>query len=235
MHIHEILGSLLSIGRKNAYTDISDKPELQPHIAIVQLLDKYRDEIAPYAQNLTSEDRIALTKAIAILEHQVGGRGSVTHVRTLLPLVDDPDRLVFDWILRNTDSYAYWAHGAKSIEDLDSIRTRNSESATNRTAEKSERLKLELQQQQEYRERNTRNATQSLYNAVRRGDIKALQALIAKGADVRHPVPGGMTLLEYAESQGNTAIIELLQGEQNTIARINDPQGTTGDETARRN
>lgn len=213
MRTERILGLLLSLGRKETYADIALEPELQPHMAIIQLLDKFRDDIAPYAHNLSSEDRIALTKALAVLEHQVGGRGSVTHVRCLLPLVDDPDRLLFDWILRNTDSYAYWSHGAKSIEEYDSIRTRNAESAARGSAEKSERLKLELQQQKENRERNIQNATQRLYNAVRRGDIKALQALIAKGADVSLPTSAGMTLLEYAESQGKKAIVELLQSE----------------------
>jgi hypothetical protein len=218
VHTERILGLLLSLGRKEAYADISHEPELQPHMAVIQLLDKFRDQIAPYAHNLGSEDRIALTKAMAVLEHQVGGRGSVTHLRCLLPLVDDPDRLVFDWILRNTDSYAYWSHGTKSIEEFDS----NRESAAKRSAEKSELLTLELQQQKKNREQTVQDANQRLYNAVRRGDIKALQALIAKGANVSLPTPDGMTLLEYAESQGNSAIVELLQSQLKAVPNNTD-------------
>ena len=207
MHLQEILDRLLDAGRREAFADISCLPELCPHMAIIQLLDKHRNEIVPYAQNLDANDRAALTKSVAVLENQVGGRGSVTHVQRLLPLLSDPDRRILDWILRNTKSYSYYSHDATSIEELDFIKS----GIAKRNAEKSERLKIELKEQQENRERKTRTATENLFNAVRRGDIKAVQSLVAKGADVKTLAPNGMTLIEFAVSLSRTAIAEELQ------------------------
>jgi hypothetical protein len=123
MQLDLVLDRLLQVGRTEAFSDIAHLPEIYPNMAAVQILDRHRDEIVPYAEQLEASDRIALIKSIAILEHQVGGRGSVTHLKRLLPLASTLERSLLDWILRNTTSYWYYAHGARSIEEYDLLKT----------------------------------------------------------------------------------------------------------------
>ncbi len=199
MQIDLILDRLLQIGRTEAFVDIANLPELSPNMAVLQLLDRRRDELVPFAERLDGSDRIAFIKSVAILEHQVGGRGSVTHLRRLLPLVSDPERTLLDWILRNTTSYWYYAHGTRSVEEYDATVAQ----IVRRTAE---RVKRENERQMQDRNRIALAATAKLYNAVRRGDVKAVRALLGKGADPKSLTPEGTPLVSFAESCGHTAV-----------------------------
>lgn len=84
-------------------------------------------------------------------------------------------------------------------------------------AAKTERnIEQELQRQkrsaQIKRESEAQRATKNLVNAVRRGDVKAVKALLAKGADPRYALPpDGQSLVEYAEANGKTGIADLLR------------------------
>ncbi|GAO37340.1 hypothetical protein SCT_2761 [Sulfuricella sp. T08] len=199
MQLDLVLDRLLQVGRTEAFADIAQLPELCPNMAVVQLLDRCRDELVPYVEGLAANDRIALIKSVAVLEHQVGGRGSVTHLKRLLALVSDSERSLLDWILRNTTSYWYYAHGARSVEEYDLSKTQ----IDRRTAE---RVQRDYERQLQDRERVATAATAKLYNAVRRGDIKAVQALLSKGADAGSLTPEGASLLSFAESRGHAAV-----------------------------
>ncbi len=199
MQLDVILNRLLQIGRTEAFVDLACLPELSPNMAVVQLLDRRRDELVPFAERLDNNDRIAFIKSVAILEHQVGGRGSVTHLKRLLPLVSDPERALFDWILRNTTSYWYYAHGACSVEEYDATVAH----IVRRTAE---RLQKENERQLQDRNRIALAATANLYNAVRRGDVKAVRALLHKGANPKSLTSEGTSLVSFAESCGHVAV-----------------------------
>jgi len=54
-------------------------------------------------------------------------------------------------------------------------------------------------------------ATRNLPNAIRRGDIKAVQSLIALGADPSVASPDGTSLHDYAIALGHTHIAELIR------------------------
>lgn len=71
----------------------------------------------------------------------------------------------------------------------------------------------EKEMQRLSRERDAALATQRLYNAIRRQDIKAVSALLSRGANVMALTPNGETMLDFAKSKGNSDIIELLKQE----------------------
>ena len=216
MQLDLVLEKLLQAGRTEALADIASLRELCPSMAVVQLLDRCRDKLVAYAKRLSESDRIAFIKAIAVLEHQVGGRGSVTHLERLLPLVSDPERILLDWILRNTTSYWYYAHAARSVEEYDSLKAQ----IASRTAER-----IQRDQERQARDRarialqGPLEATRKLYNAVRRGDLKAVRALLLKGADASSLTPEGEPLVAFALRQNRHEIAATLHGSgQNEIA-----------------
>lgn len=216
MQLDLVLENLLQAGRTEAFADIARLPELCPNMAVVQLMDRCRDQLVPYAKHLSENDRIAFIKAIAVIEHQVGGRGSVTHLERLLPLVSDPERILLDWILRNTTSYWYYAHAARSVEEYDILKAQ----IASRTAER-----IQRDQERQARDRAASllsappEATRKLYNAVRRGDLKAVRALLLKGADPSSLTPEGEPLVSFALRQNRHEIATTLQGSgQNEIA-----------------
>lgn len=59
--------------------------------------------------------------------------------------------------------------------------------------------------------RRSERATLNLYNAVRRGDVKAVRALILNGADPKTRAPDGAELIELAKLIGYENIIEELE------------------------
>lgn len=156
-----------------------------------------RSEVTGFAMGLSEKDHIAFVKAVAVYEHCCGTFGSVTLLQCLLPVrltPSDTRRELLDWVLRNTDSYKYYAHGAKSLEELDLVRTRRAEM-------RKANILRDLQRQAGDKQRIAAKATRDLPNAVRRGDIKAVHALIGKGADVRGGDGDGESLVVKAELQ----------------------------------
>ena len=55
-------------------------------------------------------------------------------------------------------------------------------------------------------------ATRKLYNAVRRGDLKAVRALLLRGADASSLTPEGEPLVSFALRQNRHEIVAILQG-----------------------
>lgn len=200
-----ILQALLRIGREEAFGDLAEITSLRTHDSVLRLADEHRSAVVAFARELPPEDRIAFIKAIAMLEDSVGGLGSVSNLELLLPLAPDPERTLFDWVLRNYRSY-YYGHGARSIEEYDRNLERKAE-------HRAERAALETQRQTSAKRRIAEESTKKLFNAVRRGDVNAVRALLAKGADLRASGPDGATPLELATVKGETRMIELLTGE----------------------
>lgn len=60
--------------------------------------------------------------------------------------------------------------------------------------------------------RESEKATQDLLGAVRRGDLPAVRALLAKGASLQHYRNSGQSLLALAEANGRQALAEFLHG-----------------------
>lgn len=158
---------LVDIGLRGNFDELADFPDFQDHRSVCHLADRHRVAVVYFASWLSDNDHIAFIKSIAMLEHRVGGMGSVTLLASLLPLDSIFDRSLLEWILCNTKSYSYYVRGARSIEQF------NREKAC-RGSLTAKRVAKDMQRQLEDKKRIAEEATNKLYNAVRRGDIKAV-------------------------------------------------------------
>ena len=60
-------------------------------------------------------------------------------------------------------------------------------------------------------ERERIEATQRIAGAVGRGDLSAVRALVAKGADLKKALPEGESLVTHAEQNGRSSVAEYLR------------------------
>jgi hypothetical protein len=199
MNVEKLLRELVAIGRSGEFSKIPLVAELQDHSSVLRLADVHHDHLIAFAMSQPLADQIALVKSIAVVENQVGGFGSVTRLEYLLPLIPDPERKLLDWILRNTTSYSYYSFGARSIAEYDAACRRKAERAA-------EGIRRDEARQAQDKKRISEAATRNLYNAVRRGDLKAVRALVQQVADVNALAPDGTSLLNLARSKGYDAI-----------------------------
>jgi len=195
MNPGEILQRLVEIARSGDYSEIAQMADPANRSSARRVVMECRDDMMSFAKALPLDERVAFIKSIAMLEHYFGGLGSVTNLTWLLPLVSDAERNVLDWVLRNTKSYRYYSHGARSADELDLVRRRIADHSAERIRRDQER---QLQDKKQIAEAATRN----LHNAVRRGDIKAVRALIHKGANVKAPGSDGSAPVTLALSMG---------------------------------
>ncbi len=75
----------------------------------------------------------------------------------------------------------------------------------------SENIEAEEQRARLAKVKRAARATENLYNAVRRGDVKALKALIEKGADWREAAKSKGSLLQLAMEKGRVHVVEYLK------------------------
>jgi dTDP-4-dehydrorhamnose reductase len=199
MNVDKLLRELVAIGKSGEFSKIPLVAELQDHSSVLRLADVHHDQLIAFAMSQPLADQIALVKSIAVVENQIGGLGSVTNLERLLALVLDPERKLLDWILRNTKSYSYYSFDACSIEEYDAACRRKAERAT-------EGIRRDEARQAQDRKLISETATKNLFNAVRRGDLKAVRALVQKVADVNLLTPDGSSLVSLATSKGYDAI-----------------------------
>jgi hypothetical protein len=190
------LNELLDFGRKGRFEDALHLTGAGEHRAVTTFASR-PERVIDFLLTLVAEDRAAFIKAVAAYENTVGGVGSVTLLRHLLPFAHDPQRTLLDWILTNTRSYWFYSHGARSVSALDSIK----ESHARRV---SDNLRRERMREAEAKGRKATAATGKLFNAVRRGDLMAVRSLLATGADPTVNAPSGVTLQDYAAQIGRT-------------------------------
>jgi hypothetical protein len=116
------------------------------------------------------------------------------------------------WIIQHRIN-AYEPYGSAAYSDATSLadfyvtRSRRQERA--RRNEEAERLRSHERHLQK-RQREAVAATERLPNAVRRGDLKAVEALLQKGADWRAASDRCGGLLALARKEGRTSVEALL-------------------------
>ena len=152
---------------------------------------------------LNRSEKIALIKGLAMYEDSISGVGSVTHLQRLIGDLEEPVSDAFDWVVSNTCSYDYFAKGARSWAEYQAHREYD-RVRKERNLEK-ERVRAELG-----KARKAEKATGNLLNAVRRGDTKAVAALIEKGASTILTMESGESLHDYAKKHGYDDIVEIL-------------------------
>lgn len=154
--------------------------------------------------NLPPEKQAALTRSVAVYESSVGGIGSPSLLFLLFQIIDDPDHLVFDWVIQNTNAYDYYSKGAKSFAALNEFKAAIAMKKAARRRKEDERVANAKKVKAE-------DASAKLIKAIRRGDEKAVEALLLKGADPNVRAEDGMSATQIAEQLCQSKILTLLQ------------------------
>jgi hypothetical protein len=133
---------------------------------------RHPTEVLDYFDQLPPGDRAPFIKAFAAYEDRGRGAGSTTLLHEMLA---SADYALIDWVLRNTGSYWYYAHGAQSYAEYEAIAHARAEVTAGN-------VKRDAERQTSDQRRIAAAATAKLPNAIRRGDALAIRALLAKGA-----------------------------------------------------
>jgi len=198
-----LVEQLVAVGRTGDFRAAEGLPGAGSHAQVVRFSSSLRGDGLKVLDALTSEDLRAFVKALAVYEGTVNGLGSVTALHHVLPLVKDEDHSLVDWVLANTTSYWYYSHGARSFAEIEALKAA-------RAARRAQSEQLEHEREHLAKVRRAERATGRLFNAVRRGDVKAVQALLLQGAAPNTESPEGVPIVQYAESLGHAAIVEAL-------------------------
>jgi len=202
-----LIESLILAGRSGDLAVIQSLPGAGVHEQVLAFSESIRDGVIVELASRPETDLMAFAKALAGYEHTVGGLGSVTALQRVLPLIADKDHQVLNWILAHTRSYWYYAHGARSFAELQAI---NAAHATRR----GQNEQREAERERLAKARKAEKASQNLFNAVRRGDLKAVQGLLHQGASAQGVTPDGVPLVQYAETLNRADIAALLRQAQ---------------------
>ena len=199
-----IIESLVTAGRAENYAAVAAIPGASAHAEVLRFSDSLRRGGLAPIEELSAPDRAAFVKALAVYENTVGGLGSVTALERVLPLIQDEDHAILDWILSTTRSYWYYSNGARSYAELQEIKAVHAERRVLNEKREAERERFA-------KERKAKQASANLFNAIRRGDTKAVEALLRQGAAPQGATPDGTPLLQLAEENNLTAIAQLLR------------------------
>lgn len=170
------------------------------------LLAALRRHLQPLS-SLSTEEQDAFVRALARYEDAVGGLGSVTTLSVAFSLIADPEKRTLDWVLRNTQSYAYFSMGAKSAIEFPTL-TR--ESAIRKAERRDANAAKERARAAAAKDARAKRATRHLFAAVRRRDANAVRSLLAQGADPDALSPDGVRIKDYAQSLGDDVLVNLL-------------------------
>ena len=190
---------MLSLGLAERYDDVRKLSGAGNHSSVCRFSAEARSKLNHFFCTLDTSRKNALTKAVSVYEDSVGGLGSVTLLRGFIEKTPDHDSSLLDWILTNTKSYSYYSGAAKSAGEYDQIQA----VAESR---RKENFRKESVREDEAKQRRRAQATHNLLNAVRRGDIRAVNDLLGKGADPSISMVGDMTLIEFADANGQDEI-----------------------------
>lgn len=207
-----IFEALVDCGRRQDFVGVTAIPGAGEHVQIMRFSDSLNRRGLQQVKVLPVVDRIAFVKALAVYEHTVGGLGSVTALRRVLSLIpEESQHTVLDWILSTMRSYWYYGNGASSYAELLA-------SQEARARHRQENLAREVEREREAKARKAQRASDNLFNAIRRGDLKALEALLNKGANPQAFTPEGVTVLQFAKETGRHEAAELLSRWQGRVA-----------------
>jgi hypothetical protein len=199
----KFLKLLIEAGGTEKLSGVINLPGAGVHRHVAQNTSKLRECVDAIAQ-MSKSEQASIVKAIALYEETVGGLGSATFLNRISKIVDDPRYALFDWVVNNTTSYDHFSEGAKSLAELQAIKKR-------RAAGKIEREKVERKRQLTAKHLRAERAERNIVKAIQRGDIKAVEALLLKGANPDMLTADGVSLAQFAESVGQIEIAKQLR------------------------
>ncbi len=195
---------LAGVGEHGSLDELFETERMTSKELFLTCADRKRGLLLLYASRLSPEKRQDLVKALTRVEVGIGGCGSVSCVARLIrPPFFLVDRALFDWVLRNYPHY-YYGGGARSIDEYEMLLALQA----NRRARA---ISAETERQAVAQRRTAVQASGNLFNAVRRGDKKAVEALLERGADPSQMTSCGQSLHSYAHQNDKDEIAAMLQ------------------------
>ncbi len=205
--LNPLLPMLLELSLRGDYEAIRLLPGAGIHREVSRLCDGGLNLAVDYFYGLMPKEQVELLKAVAFFENTVGGVDSVTLLERFASLKSlrrgDCRREAYGWILENTDSYRYYSDDTKSLAGYESW-IRHIAQVTH------ENMRRDELRQSDDKKRIAESATGNLFNAVRRGDLKAVSALLKAGAAPSVCCPDGTTMIDFARGKGHLLIAALL-------------------------
>ena len=209
MQALSLVDQLVAAGLAEDFAAVALLPGAGNHAQVLRFASSLRgDGLKAVVGGMTDAQRIAFIKALAVYEDTVNGLGSVTPLCRLIPLAPGDDEATIDWVLSHTRSYDYYANGARSLAEV--LETR-----AVRAAGRAATARVEAERERAAKEKRSARASSLLYNAVRRGDLKAVQGLLAQGASADGLTPEGEDVGSYAERNGRLEIAAVLRHARN--------------------
>lgn len=208
----DLLNRLINIGARESFHELRQSLKPEEILFHKQMMIQGWQFWYPIAEKLTQNNLMALIKTLTIAESLLEGwqGGSVSTVIWLFnkyaPLSSTDKDGLADWILRHTDNYyvPFSNYGAKTLDEYHERRSKylNEKRET--------QIKEELHHQDAVK-RHAIKATKDIFPAIARGDIKAVKALIQKGADLDACNSEGLTPMQWAEKCGKEDIVNILK------------------------
>lgn len=208
----DLLNRLIDIGMRESFHELRDKLTPEEILFHKQMMTQPWQFWYPIAEKLPQDSLKALIKTLTVAESLLEGwqGGSVSAVIWLFNKYSLSDHetknKLTDWILRHTDNYyvPFSNYGAKSLKEY------YERSSEHMNKKRETEIKEEMRHQDAVRRRAV-SATQNIFAAITRGDINAVEVLIAKGADLAAHNSEGLTPLQWAERCGKKNIINILK------------------------
>jgi len=196
----DLLRRLIDIGAHESFHELRQTLKSEEILFHKQMMTQPWQFWYPIAERLTQNDLKALIKTLTIAESLLEGwqGGSVSTVIWLFNKYTSTDKNeLTDWILRHTDNgyVPFSNYGAKSLDEYNKRRYENSAEGRHVIAESRRAIK----------------ATKNIFPAIACGDVKGVQALIQKGANLAACNSDGLTPLQWAEKCGKDDIVNILK------------------------
>lgn len=216
----QFLRRLIAIGESNDFASLSELFAEFPTDRVGHFMRQHFDFWYSLTDSLSETEHESLIRAITVAErdYPAFGGGSVSGViwaflRLQHRTQSSLDALA-DWILAHTDNrYAPFGTSNLGARSLAEFRAFQQDAAAARVA----RQRVESVRQAAAATRVADKATHDLFPAIRRKDVKAVQALLLRGARLDVPDATGQTAMAYAQSLGHAAIIKILQAHTNGL------------------
>jgi hypothetical protein len=215
---NNLISCLIAVGKVEDFVNLPILVSLSEQSTHPLLADSH-DQWLATVNSLAPEEILALIKSLTIGEQmfQSWSAGSVSPVIRLFWRLYDikPAQadMIAEWVLANTKNPylpfgSMFSGGAKTGAEFRRYLAESYWRAEENVLAERERQRM-AKNSKGIREAEL--ATQNLFNAVRRGDEKAVEALLNKGARIDDANKDGMSILALAEERGNERIIELIR------------------------
>ena len=214
----KFLRRLIAIGGSDDFASLAQLFVEFPPERVGHFMRQHWDFWDSLTDSLSEAEHKSLIRALTVAErvYPAFGGGSVSGTiwtfRRLQQRTHSSLDELADWILAHTnnDNVPFGSSnlGARSLAEYGA---RKRERAAVRDA----RQRAESARQSAAASRVADKATHDLFPAIRRKDVKAVEALLLRGARLDVPDAAGQTAMAYAHSIGHAATIDILRAHSN--------------------